>query len=93
MDSDGHLVSTASGLRARRLICCASHHAGQMCTAGSRIFVQEGIYDEFIKYLSQAAQAAQPGNGFDTDHKVDPVVSKTQFDVRGAAYSIQKYLS
>ena len=27
---------------------------GQVCCAGSRIFVQEGIYDEFVKKLSEA---------------------------------------
>lgn len=56
-------------------------HAGQMCSASSRIFVQEGVYDVFMQHMVAAAQAMQPGTGFDTDMtKVDPIVSKTQYE-------------
>ena len=65
-----------------------SGHAGQMCSASSRIFVQEGIYDVFMQHMVAAAQAMQPGTGFDTDMtKVDPIVSKTQYEVRIVAHS------
>ncbi|GJE86988.1 aldehyde dehydrogenase [Phanerochaete sordida] len=56
------------------------HHAGQMCTAGSRIFVQEGVYDKVMAAFVEIAKAAKPGSGFDPNTKIDPVVSKTQFD-------------
>jgi aldehyde dehydrogenase (NAD+) len=62
-----------------------SHHAGQMCTAGSRIYVQEGIYDEFMKHFIAIAQSAKTGNGFDPNTSIDPVVSKVQLDV-GSLY-------
>jgi acyl-CoA reductase-like NAD-dependent aldehyde dehydrogenase len=52
-----------------------------MCTAGSRIFVQSKIYDDFVKGLTAAAQTAKAGSGFDPSTTSDPVVSETQFDV------------
>ncbi|KAI0086321.1 aldehyde dehydrogenase [Irpex rosettiformis] len=55
-------------------------HSGQMCTAGSRIFVHSKIYDEFVKGLTAAAQAAKGGNGFDPSCTSGPVVSEAQFE-------------
>ena len=60
-----------------------SFHSGQMCSAGSRLFVQAKIYDEFVKGLAGAAQAAKGGSGFDPSYTSGPVVSSTQFDVSG----------
>ena len=36
-------------------------HSGQVCAAGSRIFVQESIYDEFVKNLAGAAKSFKTG--------------------------------
>ena len=60
----------------------SSGHSGQMCTAGSRIFVQEGVYDNFMKELHQASQAAKPGDVFDPSTTHSPLVSETQLKVR-----------
>lgn len=61
----------------------SSYHAGQMCTSGTRIFVQEGIYDIFMQKFIAYAKTIQPGNGFNVDqNRIDPIVSKRQFDVR-----------
>ncbi|CDU22624.1 probable aldehyde dehydrogenase [Sporisorium scitamineum] len=38
---------------------------GQDCTAGSRLFVQEGIYDKFVPKLVAAFRAHQIGDPFD----------------------------
>jgi aldehyde dehydrogenase (NAD+) len=40
---------------------------GQCCIAGSRVFVQEGIYDEFVSKTKQASELIKVGNQFD-DH-------------------------
>lgn len=57
---------------------------GQACTAGSRIFVQEGIYDRFLSKFSEVAQNLEGATGdpftLGTEH--GPQVSSTQFDVR-----------
>lgn len=36
---------------------------GQTCSAGSRIFVQEGIYDKFVAGLTQAAKTLRAATG------------------------------
>ena len=51
-------------------------HNGQICVAGSRIYVQEGIYDRFLEAFKQKLTAA-------TEAPADarsPVVSKLQQD-------------
>ena len=45
-------------------------NAGQVCLAGSRLYVQRGIYDEFMKRYKAAAEALVVG---------DPKDPKTQF--------------
>ncbi|KAF9064740.1 aldehyde dehydrogenase [Rhodocollybia butyracea] len=57
-------------------------NSGQVCIAGSRIFVQEGIYDTFMKAFSTAAQglSAKTGDPFSEGTAHGPVVSQTQFD-------------
>lgn len=52
-----------------------------MCIAGSRIFVQEGIYDEFIKSFTAIAETLKQGDGFDPDVQDGPVVSEAQLKV------------
>ncbi|THU91603.1 aldehyde dehydrogenase [Dendrothele bispora CBS 962.96] len=55
---------------------------GQLCRAGSRVFVQEGIYDAFIKGFSAAAQHLQQnaGDPFSGNALHGPQVSSTQFN-------------
>ncbi|KAL0035681.1 hypothetical protein WJX79_008312 [Trebouxia sp. C0005] len=53
---------------------------GQCCTAGSRTFVHEDIYDEFVKKAVQRAQNRKVGDPFDDDTEQGPQVSKEQFD-------------
>lgn len=59
-----------------------SFHSGQMCTASSRIFVQAGVYDEFLKEYKRVSQIGQRGDAFDADTTRGPVVSEVQFKVR-----------
>ncbi|KAK5165437.1 aldehyde dehydrogenase (NAD(P)(+)) ald5 [Saxophila tyrrhenica] len=53
---------------------------GQCCCAGSRIYVQEGIYDEFIKRFKERAQKNVVGDPFAKDTFQGPQVSQLQFD-------------
>lgn len=48
---------------------------GQNCCAGSRTFVQEGIYDEFVKKAAVLASQKKVGNPFDSNTQVGPLVS------------------
>ncbi|EGO20009.1 putative 1-pyrroline-5-carboxylate dehydrogenase [Serpula lacrymans var. lacrymans S7.9] len=53
---------------------------GQNCSAGSRIFIQAGIYDEFLRQFTEQALALKVGDPFDPSTFQGPQVSKTQFE-------------
>ncbi|KAI6040399.1 aldehyde dehydrogenase [Pisolithus marmoratus] len=53
---------------------------GQCCVAGSRIFVQEGIYDEFLKRFTEKTRSIKVGDPFAPDTFQGPQVSKIQYD-------------
>jgi acyl-CoA reductase-like NAD-dependent aldehyde dehydrogenase len=55
------------------------HNQGQACIAGSRIFVQQKIYDEFAERFTAAADKVKTGDPFASDTIVGPLVSQTQF--------------
>lgn len=48
---------------------------GQVCTAGSRLFVQRGIYDRVMEGLAAAAAGMTLGSGFDEHTQIGPLVS------------------
>ncbi|KAI0939081.1 hypothetical protein AcW1_004214, partial [Taiwanofungus camphoratus] len=56
------------------------YNTGQDCTAGSRLFVQDTIYDKFMSILVSKAKELVVANGFDENASGGPVVSKMQFD-------------
>ncbi|KAH3899511.1 probable Potassium-activated aldehyde dehydrogenase, mitochondrial [Saccharomycodes ludwigii] len=41
------------------------YNSGEVCCAGSRVYVQESVYDEFVKELKAAADALKVGDPFD----------------------------
>jgi len=53
---------------------------GQCCCAGSRIYVQEGIYDKFIERFKERAGKNTVGDPFDAQTFQGPQVSQVQFD-------------
>jgi len=53
---------------------------GQVCTAGSRTFVQEDIYDEFVKKAVAKAKERKIGNPFDADTASGPQIDDTQME-------------
>lgn len=53
---------------------------GQCCCAGTRIFVQEGIYDKFLEAFKKRATANKVGDPFDKQTFQGPQVSQLQFD-------------
>ncbi|KAM6514493.1 aldehyde dehydrogenase (NAD(P)(+)) ald5 [Fusarium solani] len=56
------------------------YNHGQICCAGSRIFVQEGIYDKFLEAFKKRAQQNKVGDPFQEDTFQGPQVSKLQYD-------------
>ncbi|KAF9696024.1 hypothetical protein EKO04_005880 [Ascochyta lentis] len=53
---------------------------GQCCCAGSRIYVQEDIYDKFIQRFRERAASNAVGDPFKEDTFQGPQVSQLQFD-------------
>ncbi|EIW66947.1 aldehyde dehydrogenase (NAD+) [Tremella mesenterica] len=53
---------------------------GQTCCAGSRLFVQKGIYDKFIQRFQEATSRIKVGDPFDPDSYQGPQVSQVQYD-------------
>src|SRR6201999_519431 len=57
-----------------------SFNHGQVCCAGSRIFVQAGIYDKFVEKFTASSKALKLGDPFNADTYQGPQVSQQQFD-------------
>ncbi|TSB44675.1 betaine-aldehyde dehydrogenase [Alkalicoccobacillus porphyridii] len=50
-------------------------HAGQVCSAGSRLLIEESIHDEFVEALVNRAKEIKLGNGFDANTQSGPLIS------------------
>lgn len=55
-------------------------NAGQVCDAGSRLYVQESIYPRFLEALADYAQTLTIGPGLAEDSFIPPQVGRRQFD-------------
>lgn len=53
---------------------------GQCCTAGSRLFVQESIYDEFVEKFLDKIKSIQMGDPTQPTTQIGPIVSQEQYD-------------
>lgn len=53
---------------------------GQVCTAGSRIFVHRRIYDRVVEAMAVAAEGMKLGSGFDPEAQLGPLASRRHFD-------------
>ncbi|KAF3778452.1 Aldehyde dehydrogenase family 2 member C4 [Nymphaea thermarum] len=53
---------------------------GEVCVAGTRILLQEGIYDEFVKKCVAKARAVVVGDPFDPTVTQGPQVDEKQFE-------------
>lgn len=53
---------------------------GQVCCAGSRLFVEEKVHDEFLTKLTDRVNKIQQGNGLDEKTVIGPQVSKEQME-------------
>ena len=55
-------------------------NSGQVCCAGTRIFVQKDVYDKFNDSLTKFSAGMTMGDGLDPKTMMGPLVSKEQFD-------------
>lgn len=57
-------------------------NTGQICFAATRVYVQSGIYDQFIDEYAKAFKAKHQviGDPNEAGKEIGPVVDKSQFD-------------
>ena len=55
-------------------------NCGQICTAGTRLFVERKIYDEFTARVAEFGRSLRIGNGIDLTTQIGPLVSQKQLD-------------
>ena len=53
-------------------------NAGQVCSAGSRVLVQEKVYDEVVERLAARAKSLRMGDTLDRGTALGPVISEKQ---------------
>lgn len=53
---------------------------GQCCVAGTRLFVEDQIFDEFTAAVADAASRVTIGHGLDPATQLGPLISQSQFD-------------
>jgi len=55
-------------------------HGGQCCTAGSRLFVEKKIHQEFVERLAEKSKQRRIGDPLEPQTEQGPQVSKEQMD-------------
>jgi aldehyde dehydrogenase (NAD+) len=55
-------------------------NSGQICSAGTRLFVERKIYEEFSQRVADFGKTLKVGDGRDPDVQVGPLVSVEQLD-------------
>ncbi|CAH9066606.1 unnamed protein product [Cuscuta europaea] len=61
-------------------LAATTFNKGEICVAGSRVFVQEGIYDKFVNKVVEKAKSKVVGDPFDPNVQQGPQVSKNQLE-------------
>ena len=73
--ADADLDAVAAGVAAGIF-----SNAGQVCNAGSRVVVQDGIKDKLIEKVVEKAREIVVGDPFDAATKMGPLVSAEQYE-------------
>src|SRR5690242_6151788 len=55
-------------------------NSGQICSAGTRMFVERKIYDEFTDRVAAFGKKLRVGNGLDPETQIGPLVSEQQLE-------------
>ncbi|MHA6644709.1 betaine-aldehyde dehydrogenase [Mesorhizobium sp. A623] len=56
------------------------YSTGQVCSNGTRVFVQKGIHDRFVERLVERTKNIRIGDPLDPETQMGPLVSKAQHD-------------
>lgn len=55
-------------------------NAGQTCVCTNRLFVQDGVYEEFTEKFSRRVQEQKVGDGLDSDTVIGPLIEAKALD-------------
>src|SRR6202007_1716361 len=55
-------------------------NSGQICSAGTRLFVEQAIYEEFVGRGAEFGKKLRVGNGLDPETQIGPLVSEQQLE-------------
>ena len=70
------------------------YNMGQVCTAGSRTYVHESIYDEFVKCSVERSKKRTTGDPFKMENENGPQVHKMQLSLaNGPLYQADSTIS
>jgi aminobutyraldehyde dehydrogenase len=72
---DADMASAVAGIR-----YAGFYNAGQDCTAACRIYVQQGIYQDFCKALAEAVRGIRLGSPRDPLTEMGPLISRAHQD-------------
>jgi len=53
-------------------------NSGQICSTGTRLFVEHKVHDEFVGRVAEFGKGLRVGNGVDPDTQIGPLVSEQQ---------------
>lgn len=56
------------------------YSTGQVCSNGTRVFVQRSVYEEFIAPIAERVASLKVGDPFDSDTLIGPLVSAEHHD-------------
>jgi betaine-aldehyde dehydrogenase len=56
------------------------YSTGQVCSNGTRVFVQKGLHDHFVERLVERTKTIRIGDPLDPETQMGPLVNKSQHD-------------
>ena len=56
------------------------YSTGQVCSNGTRVFVQKGLHDRFVERLAERTKAIRIGDPLDPETQMGPLINKAQHD-------------
>jgi betaine-aldehyde dehydrogenase len=56
------------------------YSTGQVCSNGTRVFVQDGVYDRFLDRLTARTKKIRIGDPLDPDTQMGPLINKAQHE-------------
>jgi phenylacetaldehyde dehydrogenase len=77
-----NIVFADADLEAATLAAASAIFAntGQVCSAGSRLYVEAGAFDEVVAGIGDAARGLRIGHGLDPETTLGPLISQDQLD-------------